>query len=82
MLSLLSGVGPSSNLRLGDLQDLVVTVVVVVLKVLLAVVFSVLGLTDCSRCCSSFKTSALLVVCWTSGASVGCSTFSCRSSRS
>ena len=75
MLSLLSGVGPSSNLRLGDFQDLVVTTALgtraVVLKVVVLTVV-VEGLTDWRRCWSSFRTSVLLVVCWTSGASVGC----------
>ena len=49
MLSLLSGVGPSSNLKLGDFHDLVVTVVVgtraVVFKAA-GLVVVVEGLTD------------------------------------
>ena len=49
MLSLLRGVGPSSNLRLGDFHDLVVTIVVgtraVVLKAA-GLVVVVEGLTD------------------------------------
>ena len=44
MLSLLSGVGPSSNLKLGDFHDLVVTVVVGTLAGVLAVVVE--GFTD------------------------------------
>ena len=61
--SLLSGLGPSSNLRLGDLQDLVVSAAVEVLTVVLSVVLVTEGLTDCRRCCSSLRTSARLVVC-------------------
>ena len=84
MLSLLSGVGPSSNLRLGDFHDLVVAMVVgslaVVLKAGGLVVVVVEGLTDRSRCWSSFKTSVRLVVCWISGASVGWLDFNCKSS--
>ena len=44
MLSLLSGVGPSSNLRLGDFHDLVLTVVVGALAGVLRVVVE--GFTD------------------------------------
>ena len=83
MLSLLSGVGPSSNLRLGDLHDLVVTIVVGTRAVVLraaGLVVVVEGLTDCRRCWSSFKTSVLLVVCWIWGTSVGCCDFNCKSS--
>ena len=83
MLSLLSGVGPSSNLRLGDFHDLVVTIVVGTLAVVLkagGLVVVVEGLTDCRRCWSSFKTSVLLVVCWSWGTSVGCCDFNCKSS--
>ena len=54
-----------SNLRAGDFQELVVVVVVravVVFNVVDLVVVEVVGLTDCKSCCSSRKTSALLVV--------------------
>ena len=83
ILSLLIGVGPSSNLRLGDFQDLVVTTVLGTRAVVLkagGLTVVVEGLTDWRRCWSSFNTSVLLVVCWISGASVGCWDFNFNSS--